>query len=337
MFSNILAGGRFQEKTLCMASFGYQISQEQFTPRQLIDLAKQAEAAGFDELASSDHLFPWSNAQGQSGFTWSWLGAALEATSIPCGVVNCPYERYNPVIIAQAVATLCQMYPGRFWPCFGSGEFLNEHITGNHWPEKAARNRKLAEAVSIMKRLWAGERFTHRGEFLTAEEVRLYTLPEEPPVAIAAAITAKTAAEVAEWADGLYTVWKPHNKLDDVIDAFRNNGGEGKPIYLKIDLSCAPTREEAIDLAFEQWQTNVGTSAVHGELRTPEQFESASQFIGKHEVAESIRISQDVDEHVELLQKDIDLGFDKIILHNVGLNQDYFLKFYGEQVLPKLR
>ncbi|NJB85746.1 putative non-F420 flavinoid oxidoreductase [Lewinella marina] len=320
-----------------MAAFGYQISQEQFTPRRLLELAKQAEAAGFDELASSDHLFPWSHAQGQSGFTWSWLGSALEATSLPCGVVNCPNERYHPVIIAQAVATLCQMYPGRFWPSFGSGEFLNEHITGNHWPDKAARNRKLAESVSVMRRLWAGEQFTHRGEFITAEDVQLFTLPEEPPVAIGCAITATTAADIAAWADGLYTVWQPHNKLDDVIDAFRSNGGEGKPIYLKVDLCCAPTREEAIELAHAQWRTNVGTSAVHGELRTPEQFEAASQFIGPREVAESIRISVDPDEHVELLKKDLALGVDKIVLHNVGLNQDYFLKFYGEQVLPKLR
>lgn len=327
----------YNRKIPRMATFGYQISQEQFTPRRLLDLAKKAEAAGFDELASSDHLFPWSDAQGQSGFTWSWLGSALEATSLPCGVVNCPNERYHPVIIAQAVATLCQMYPGRFWPSFGSGEFLNEHVTGNHWPDKAARNRKLAEAVGVMRRLWAGEHFTHRGEFITAEDVKLYTLPEEPPVAIGCAITESTAADIASWADGLYTVWKPHNKLDDVIDAFRSNGGEGKPIYLKVDLCCAPTREEAVELAYEQWRTNVGTSAVHGELRSPEQFEAASQFIGPHEVAESIRISPDPEEHVELLKKDLELGVDKIVLHNVGLNQEYFLKFYGEQVLPKLR
>ena len=319
-----------------MATLGYQISQEQFTPRHLLQLAKGAEAAGFQELATSDHLFPWSNAQGHSGFSWSWLGAALEATNLPCGIVNCPYERYNPVIIAQAVATLCQMYPGRFWPCFGSGEFLNEHITGNHWPEKDARNRKLAEAVSIMKRLWAGERFTHRGEWITAEEVRLFTLPEETPMAVGAAITARTAAEIAPWADALYTVWKPHNKLDDVIEAFRENGGAGKPLYLKVDLSVAPTLAEARRNAHAQWRTNIGTGSVHGELRTPEQFEAASQFIGEEEVANALRITLDPEEHVELIKKDIDLGFDKIIFHNVGLNQDYFFEFFSKEVFPRL-
>ena len=306
-----------------MAKFGYQISQEQYSPRDLLVLAKAAERAGFDELASSDHLFPWSKAQGQSGFTWSWLGAALEATSIPIGVVNCPVGRYHPVIIAQAVATLCQMYPGRFGASFGSGEFLNEHITGEHWPERDARYRRLAEAISIMRRLWSGERFTHRGEFITAEEVQLYTLPDEPPVAIAAAITARSAGEVAAWADGLYTTWKPHSHLDDVVDAFRAGTSQPKvdkdaktktssgtkPLILKVDMSCAPTREEAVRLAHEQWRTNVGTSSIHAELRLPDQFEDAANFTGEKEVARAIRIAQDPEEHVELIKKDIALGF----------------------------
>lgn len=336
-----------------MPTFAYQISQEQFTPRQLLDLAKRAERAGFDELASSDHLFPWSNAQGHSGFTWSWLGAALEATSIPIGVVNCPYERYHPVIIAQACATLWQMYPGRFWPTFGTGEFLNEHITGKHWPEKAARNRKLAEAIDVMSRLWRGEHFTHRGEFITAEDVRLFTLPENeddiPPL-VGCAITARTAADISAWADGLYTVYKPHAHLDDTVDSFL--GGEevhtdderrehphqpDKSLILKVDMACGKTREEAIAEAYPQWRTNVGASAVHGELRSPEQFEEASQFTTEEDVASILRISQDPEEHAELIRKDLSLGFDKIVFHSVGLNQDYFIDWFGKEVLPRVR
>lgn len=320
-----------------MATFGYQISHEQFKPSYLLELAKKAEAAGFEELASSDHLFPWSQAQGHSGFAWSWMAAALEATNLPCGVVNAPVERYHPVIIAQACATLAEMYPGRFWPSFGSGEFLNEHITGNHWPEKQARNERLAEAVSIIKRLWRGERFTHRGQHFTAEEVQVYSLPDQLPPAIGAAITPQTAEKIAAWADGMYTIWQPHNILTEVIDAFRKGGGEGKPIYLKCQVACAPTHEQALEEAHEQWRTNVGTSAVHGELRTPEQFEAASQFIGPQEVAESVRLSQDPEQHAEWIRKDTELGFEKIVFHNVGTSQEYFIKFYSEEVFPRVR
>ena len=337
-----------------MPTFAYQISQEQFSPRELLRLARRAERAGFDALASSDHLFPWSRAQGQSGFTWAWLGAALEATSLPIGCVTCPYERYHPVVIAQACATLWQMYPGRFWPTFGSGEFLNEHITGRHWPEKAARNRKLAEAISVMRRLWAGERFTHRGEFITAEEVELFTLPDPgdiPPV-IGCAITARTAAEISAWADGLYTVHKPHNRLDDTVDSFLRGtelhdddaererddaAADARPLYVKVDLACAPTDAEALELAYPQWRTNIGAGAVHGELRTPEQFEQAAQFIGPAEVANNLRITQDPEEHVELIKADLGLGFETIVFHNVGLNQNYFIDWFGKEVLPRLR
>ena len=320
-----------------MTTFGYQISHEQFPPSQLLAFAKKAEAAGFDELASSDHLFPWSSAQGHSGFAWSWMAAALEATSLSCGVVNAPVERYHPVIIAQACATLCEMYPGRFWPSFGSGEFLNEHITGNHWPEKQARNERLTEAVSIIKRLWQGERFTHRGTHFTAEEVQVYSLPAQAPPAIGAAITPATARHIASWADGLYTIWQPHDKLNAVIQAFRDGGGAGKPIYLKCQVACAKTYEQALAEAHEQWATNIGTSSVHGELRLPEQFEAAAQFIGPEEVKNAVRITQDPDEHVALIKKDMELGVDKIVFHNVGTSQDYFLEFFGAEVLPKLR
>lgn len=320
-----------------MPTIGYQISHEQFPPSLLLNYAKRAEAAGFDELASSDHLFPWSRAQGHSGFAWSWMAAALQATSLPCGVVTAPVQRYHPVIIAQACATLAEMFPDRFWPCMGSGEQLNEHITGEGWPPKTDRNRRLAEAVDIIRRLWAGERILHYGDYFVAEEAQVYSLPEKPLPVICAAISAETAEFIGGFADGMYTVWQPHNKLTDVVEAFRRGGGAGKPIYLKVQLSCAPTREEAVKLAHEQWRTNVGTSAVHAELRLPEQFEAASQFIGPEEVAQSVRISLDPEEHVELIKKDLELGFEKIVLHNVGKNQEYFLNFFGKEVLPRLR
>lgn len=335
-----------------MPSFVYQISQEQFRPSELLRLAKRAERAGFDELATSDHLFPWSDTQGQSGFTWSWLGAALEATSIPIGVVNCPYERYHPVVIAQACATLWEMYPGRFWPTFGSGEFLNEHITGNHWPEKAARNRKLAEAIDVMRRLWDGEAFTHRGEFITAEAVQLFTLPDpaDIPPLVGCALTASTAADISSWAHGLYTVHKPHVTLDDTVDSFlrgeehhdvdderEHANHDDRPLMVKVDMACAKTDEEALELAYPQWRTNIGAGAVHGELRTPAQFDAAAEFIKPQDVKEALRITQDPEEHAALIRKDLEMGFDKIVFHNVGLNQEYFIDWFGREVLPLVR
>ncbi|HEX6419188.1 MAG TPA: LLM class flavin-dependent oxidoreductase, partial [Acidimicrobiales bacterium] len=122
---------------------GYHASHEQHPPSRLVADARHAEAAGFGAISSSDHFSPWSERQGESGFAWSWLGAAMQLTQVPFGVVNAPGQRYHPAIIAQAIATLGEMFPGRLWVAMGSGEASNEHITGERWPDKPTRNARL--------------------------------------------------------------------------------------------------------------------------------------------------------------------------------------------------
>src|ERR687893_926475 len=125
-----------------MVLFGFHASHEQVPPGALLAAVRRAEEAGFDAAMSSDHLSPWSARQGQSAFAWSWLGAALQATTLPFGVVTAPGQRYHPAIIAQAVATLAEMFPDRFWVALGTGEASNERITGARWPNKAERNAR---------------------------------------------------------------------------------------------------------------------------------------------------------------------------------------------------
>src|SRR3712207_1221955 len=152
-----------------MVRVGFHASHEQFAPSELLRLVRAAERAGFDCAMSSDHFRPWGAAQGQSGFAWSWLGAALEATRLPFGVVTAPGWRYHPAVLAQAGATLAEMYPGRFWMALGSGEAINEAITGLPWPEKAERNARLEECAAVMRALLAGETVTHRGRVTVVE------------------------------------------------------------------------------------------------------------------------------------------------------------------------
>jgi len=208
---------------------GYHASHEQFKPSELVALVQQAESVGFRHSLCSDHYYPWSETQGESGFAWSWLGAAMQATSMSYGIVNAPVQRYNPAIIAQAVATLCEMFPERFWIAVGSGQFLNEHINGEKWPSKDIRNERLKECVDIMRALWPGEMVSHKGH-VVVEEAKLYTRPNYMPTVIGAAITRKTARWVGSWADGMITTSKPYEELKATIDAFREGGGEGKPV-----------------------------------------------------------------------------------------------------------
>ena len=136
-----------------MTTIGYHCSHEQHAPSALLRYVTAAERAGFQAAMCSDHFAPWGMQQGQSGFAWSWLGAALQATGLSFGTVNAPGQRYHPAIVAQAAATLTEMYPDRFWLAVGSGELLNENITGERWPEKAERNERLQECVAIIRRL----------------------------------------------------------------------------------------------------------------------------------------------------------------------------------------
>jgi coenzyme F420-dependent glucose-6-phosphate dehydrogenase len=319
-----------------VARVGYHASHEQYRPSNLLSYVKMADRAGFRCAMCSDHFYPWSERQGQSGFAWSWLGAALQATTLPLGVVNAPGQRYHPAIIAQAAATLAEMFPDRFWIAVGSGQHLNEGITGEIWPAKSERNERLLEAAEVMRALWRGETVTHRGRFVV-EEARLYTRPLTPPRLIGAAITPETAAWVGSWADGLITIGKPIEQLQEVVDAFRDGGGAGKPMFLQVQLAYAPSDEEAERAAFEQWRTNVFDSPVLAELRTPADFDAAAEFVRPEDVHGPVRVSADLERHVDWLLQEIELGFDEIYLHNVHRDQEAFIRDFGEQVLPRVR
>ncbi|HEX2080509.1 MAG TPA: TIGR03885 family FMN-dependent LLM class oxidoreductase [Longimicrobium sp.] len=320
-----------------MTRIGYHASHEQYAPGQLLRLVRRAEQAGFQSGMCSDHFHPWSEHQGHSGFAWSWLGAALQATSLSFGVVTVPGGwRYHPAIVAQAAATLAEMYPGRFWIAPGSGELLNEGITGRRWPAKDERNARLREAVDVIRALWTGEKVTHRG-LIVVEEAKLYSLPEEPPKIVGAALSPETAEWMGGWADGMITVVGPRESMREMIDAFRRGGGEGKPVYLQAQLSFARTEEEALRGAWEQWRTVKLPSPVLSDLRLPSQFDAIGQGVRPDEVKEKMRVSADVEQHLDWLAGDVEMGFEEINLHCVHRGeQERFIDVFGERVIPRL-
>jgi coenzyme F420-dependent glucose-6-phosphate dehydrogenase len=315
---------------------GFHASHEQFPPDRLLRLVQAAEAAGFDAAMCSDHWAPFSEEQGESGFAWSWLGAALQATRFPVGVVNAPGQRYHPAIIAQAAATLAVMFPDRFWLAVGSGQRLNEHITGEAWPAKADRNERLREAADVMRRLWAGETVSHAGH-ITLSEACLWTRPERPPLLVGAAVTPETAAWVAGWADALITVSQPDRQLDVVVEAFRANGGDAKPMYLQAHLAYAPTEAEARAAAFAQWRQNTLSNSVMTELAHPSQISDAAAHVTPNGLDAAVRISADLGRHAEWIHGDLARGFEAVYLHEVGPEQERFVETFGREVLPQLR
>ena len=318
-----------------MTTFGWHASHEQYPPGELLALARAAERAGFGAAMCSDHFHPWTEAQGHSGFAWSWLGAALEATGLSLGTVSAPGWRYHPAVVAQAAATLAEMYPGRFWVAAGSGEALNEGITGEAWPPKPLRNARLRECVDVVRALWRGETVTHHG-LVRVEEARLYTRPPAPPLLFGAALSEATAEFAGGWADGLLTVGGPRDAIAREFDAFRRGGGEGKPVRVQHALSWAPTEAEARRGAHEQWRFSALGGEVLPVLRTPAQFAAASEFVTADDVARGIRVSADLGRHAEWLRAYVELGVDAVYLFNVNRGQRAFIEAFGERVLPAI-
>lgn len=314
---------------------GFHASHEQFPPSRLASLAAAAEAAGFDAVLSSDHFAPWSTDQGQSGFAWTWLGAAMAATSVPFGVVTAPGNRYHPAVTAQAIATVGELFPGRLTPALGSGQALNEHVTGAPWPRKPERNARLRECADIVRRLLDGDTVDHDGR-VTVRAARLYTRPATPTPLFAAALTPGTAREVAAWADGLITVNAPRDRLRDIIAAFRDGGGEGKPLHLQAHVSWAPDEERARAEALRQWRFVALPPEVSQELELPEQFDAACKHVPADALDDAVLISADTGRHAEALASYAELGFERVYLHQVGRDQEAFIDAFGEHVLPRL-
>jgi G6PDH family F420-dependent oxidoreductase len=259
----------------------------------------------------------------------------MQRTTVPFGVVNAPGQRYHPAIVAQAIATLLELCPGRLWVAMGSGEASNEHITGDRWPPKPLRHQRLLESVDAIRRLLRGEEVSTSG-CMRIDRARLYTLPDEVPPLIGAALCPETARWCGEWADGLITVNKPASELRRLLDAFREGGGAGKPVYVQAKVAWAERDDEALAGAFDQWRTNVFDSTLAADLELVEQFEAAARFVRPDDVRASVLVSADLGQHRAWLAEIASVGADAVFVHHVPREQRAFIDAFGAKVLPEL-
>ena len=317
-----------------MADYGFHASHEQISPGRLLADVQRAERAGFRMAMCSDHFAPWSVRQGHSGFAWSWLGAALATTDLELGTVCAPGQRYHPAVVAQASATLAQMFPGRFWLALGSGQNMNEHITGAPWPAKDLRQARLEECVDVIRRLHAGEEVTHRG-LVEVDRARVYSLPDAPPPLLGPALTPATAERAAAWADGLITVNADLETVAGIVGAYRAAGGRG-PLALQVHISIADTIDRARDLAREQWRNNAVDSPLDADLATPEELDLAGRRLSDEKIAEAVIVTDSVDDLIGRLRDFEALGFERIYLHHVSRDQTPFLELAEQELLPEL-
>ena len=217
----------------------------------------------------------------------------------------------------------------------GHGRASNEHVTGDRWPPKPVRNARLAECVAVIRALLAGEEVTHDG-LVRVDRARLWTRPAVPPPLLGAAVTEETARWVGGWADGLATIHRRPDRLRRVIEAFREGGGEGKPMVLQAHVSWAPTEEEALLIAHDQWRTNLFGPPVCWDLEMVEHFDEAARHVRPEDVRAGVLVSSDPAQHVAWIEEAAALGFDEVNLHHVGQEQGPFIEAFGRHVLPAL-
>jgi coenzyme F420-dependent glucose-6-phosphate dehydrogenase len=318
-----------------MVTLGYALSSEEHSASELVGFAQRAEAAGFEYAMISDHYHPWIHAQGESSFVWSVLGgiaATTERLRVGTGV-TCPILRYHPAIVAQAAATVETMMPGRFMLGVGTGEALNEHVVGRHWPSWPQRAEMLEEAVAIIRELWTGAKVRHYGDHFTVENARLYSRPENPPPIIAAAGAQHAAELAARIGDGLIN-FAPEKSI---VEEFEKHGGQGKPKYIQYNVCYDESEEHARKIAHEVCPTVGLSGEVPQLLPEPEHFEQAVQLVTEDKIAEVIVCGPDPERHVEGLQKCIDAGFDHIHVDQVGPDQESFFRFYEGEILPRFQ
>jgi G6PDH family F420-dependent oxidoreductase len=314
--------------------FGYFLSCEEYTPAELVDQARRAADAGFDALWISDHYHPWNDEQGQSPFVWSVIGAISQVCDLPVTTaVTCPTMRINPAIVAQAAATSAVLLDGRFALGIGTGEALNEHILGQAFPSADVRLEMLEEAVGLIRELWTGDVVSHRGTYYTVDTARIYTLPETPPPIYMSGFGPKAVSAAARIADG-YITTTPDK---DLVQQFRAEGGQGKPLQAGLKVCYAETRQQGVEIAHRLWANSGLPGELSQVLPSPKHFEQASSLVTPEMTGESVACGPDAVDHLRAFEPYLEVGFDDIYVANMGPHYAEMIRMYGDEVLPKLR
>ena len=306
---------------------GYWLSSEEHGPADLVANARRAEQAGFGFALISDHFHPWVDAQGHSPFVWGVLGAIGATTErLQVGTaVTCPLIRIHPVLVAQAAATAHRLLGGRFFLGVGTGENLNEHITGAKWPRADERLEMLEEAIELMRKLWNGEYETFRGKHYTVEQARIYDPPDGNLPIVVAAAQSEAAKLAAEKGDG-YMNTSPD---EEIVKEYKQAGGK-EPLYGKVTGCFAPSVADAKKLAKER-QPNVALGgSLSQELALPRDFEAVAELVREDDLEGSLALGRDLTSWREKIDEYERAGFTHVCLHDVSENQEAFIEFAKE-------
>ncbi len=317
-----------------MAEIGIFLSSEDHDAKALVEAAVAAEEAGFTRAWISDHFHPWIDEQGESPFVWSVLGAIASATERleVTTAVTCPTFRLHPVVIAQAAATTAQLFGDRFTLGLGSGEALNEHVTGLPWPRADVRLEMLEEAVAIIRQLWTGELTSMETEHYTVENARIYTLPHRSPEILLSGFGQKSMELAARIGDGYMTT----SPKADALVAYRGMGGSGRT-QGGVKVCWNPDEQQAVKTAHELWRSELVSGQITQDAPLPKHFDEISQLVTEEHVREKVACGPDPQRHAEVVGQYVEAGFDEVYVGQMGPDIPGMIEFYRREVLPRIQ
>ncbi|EME60767.1 glucose-6-phosphate dehydrogenase (coenzyme-F420) [Amycolatopsis decaplanina] len=326
---------------------GYKASAEQFGPRDLVEYSVLAEQVGLDSVMVSDHFQPWRHQGGHAPFSFAWMAAVGERTErvvLGTSVLTATF-RYNPAVVAQAFGTLGSLYPGRVLLGVGSGEALNEVAVARiEWPAFKERFARLREAIDLMRKLWSEERVTFEGEYFQTTDATVYDRPEGGVPIYIAAGGPVMAKYVGKQGDGfictsgkgmeLYTEKLLPAVAEGAEQAGRSTGDIDKMIEIK--LSYDPDPAQALENT-RFWAPLSLTPEQKAGIEDPAEMEKAADALPIEQVARRWIVTSDPADAVEQIKPYVEAGFNHLVFHGPGHDQERFLRSFSEQVVPGLR
>lgn len=329
-----------------MLTLGWKASAEQFAPAELLELAVAAEDAGFDSIVVSDHFHPWRDTGGHAPFSFAWLGAVGQRTRrarLGTSVVS-PGFRYHPAIVAQAVATLASLTPGRVFLGVGSGEAMNEvPVAVLEWPSPRDRQRRLREAIGLIRELWSDDYVTHEGEHFRTRAAKIFDKPPSPVPILVAAGGPKAAEMAGELGDGIIVTSGKKRELytDDLLPSFARGARAGGrdpdrlERMIEVKLSFDTSRDRAL-ADCRPWAALALPEEAKRGVEDPREMERRAKE-GEANAHTRFIVSSDPDEAIERIGTYVDLGFDHLVFHLPAEEQTRSIELVGKEILPRLR
>ncbi|MDR9431397.1 MAG: LLM class flavin-dependent oxidoreductase [Natronomonas sp.] len=315
-------------------------------PARDIELCKEAADAGFDGIWVGDHFHPWLDNRPFTHHVQPWLGALMnEVDDITVGTsVSCPIIRYEPPVFAQAIATLDNMFPGRFELGVGVGEALNEApFYDGEWPSWGTRAEMLVEAIDIMRQLWTADDYiSYDGNQYEYPDLKVFTKPKTDIDVHWAAWGPRSSQLAGEHADHVITAAGPDLIENQVHPNFRKGrdavGKSGDDYHVSNELSAAiGDPDELVAEVRERGELIPADSELN--TRDPRAIQQVANDrlaeMSDREIQDAFLLTDDPGDIVEAFEGFEDVGVTRVLVTiNVG-DQSRAIQAFGDSVIPE--